>query len=108
MTEAYIQTALALGLVVGLILVMGVFIGKRQKKTEEIIKILAYRSLGLKKGISVVKIGKEILVIGVTSNDFKLLKTIDENEIGYGLTKEIVDRINRLREIKEELLGADK
>jgi flagellar biogenesis protein FliO len=98
---------LALGLVVGLILFIGVFLGKRQEKTE-IIKVLAYQSLGLKKGISAIKIGKEILVIGVTSSDFKLLKTLDESEVEFSTTREIMDRINKLREIKGELLNANK
>lgn len=107
MTEAYFQMILALGFVVILILFIGVFLWKRQENTE-IIKVLAYRSLGLKKGISVIKVGKEILVIGVTSSDFKLLKTMDESEVEFGASKEIIDRINKLREIKGELLNADK
>jgi flagellar biogenesis protein FliO len=102
MTETYLQVATALVVVVGLILVFGLVMRKRQGKTS-LITVLAYQSFGPRKGIAALKIGPEILLIGVTSTDLKLLKTLDENELEPEIQKEVSDKLQKLRSMKKLL-----
>jgi len=41
------------------------------------VKITGDQSLGPKKGIAMVKVGPEVLLVGVTTTDIKLLKAKD-------------------------------
>ncbi len=79
MMDLYLHMGLALILVSGLILLLGLFVKKRQGK-ESLMKIMGYQSLGPKKGMAMVRIGQEVLLLGVTANDVKLLKTMDGYE----------------------------
>jgi len=102
MTGTYLQVATALVVVVGLILVFGIVMRKRQGKTS-LITVLAYQSFGSRKGIAALKIGSEILLIGVTSTDLKLLKTFDENDLEPEIPKEVSDKLQQLRNMKKIL-----
>lgn len=102
MTEAYLQMAAALAAVVGLIFVMGFFLRRKQAKAG-LMNVLAYQSFGSRKGIAALKIGREILLVGVTSTDVKLLKTLDEHEIETDTVRDISDKVKRLRTMKEHL-----
>ncbi|MEW6569713.1 MAG: flagellar biosynthetic protein FliO [Nitrospirota bacterium] len=102
MIEAYLQMAIALVAVVGIILVIGLFLRKKQGKTS-LIHVLGYQSFGPRKGIAVLKIGADILLVGVTSTDLKLLRTFGENEFDPTIIKDITDKLNRLRKIKKRL-----
>jgi len=102
MTGTYLQVATALIVVVGLILIFGIVMRKRQGKTS-LITVLAYQSFGPRKGIAALKIGPEILLIGVTSTDLKLLKTFDENELEPEVQKEVSDKLQKLRSMKKLL-----
>lgn len=76
MMDLYLHMAAALLLVTGLILLLSRFFRKRQEK-ESFMKIMGYQSLGSKKGIAMVKIGPEVLIVGITATDVKLLKAVD-------------------------------
>lgn len=102
MTGTYLQVATALVVVVGLIVIFGIVMRKRQGKTS-LITVLAYQSFGPRKGIAALKIGPEILLIGVTSTDLKLLKTFDENELEPEVQKEVSDKLQKLRSMKKLL-----
>ncbi|HET6514315.1 MAG TPA: flagellar biosynthetic protein FliO [Thermodesulfovibrionales bacterium] len=102
MTEIYLQMVSALAAVVGLIFLMGFFLRKRQRKAG-LMNVLAYQSFGPRKGIAAMKIGREILLVGVTTSDIKLLKAFDENDIETDTVREISDKVKRLRNIKEHL-----
>lgn len=102
MTELYIQMALALAAVVGLIFLAGFFLKKKQGKAG-LMNIIAYQSFGSRKGIAAVRIGREILLIGVTSTDLKLLKAFDENEFETDTASDISNKVKRLRVFKEHL-----
>ncbi len=77
MIDLYLHMGIALILVSGLILVLGQFLRKRQGK-ESPMKVMGYQSLGPKKGIAMVKVGREVLLVGVTATDVKLLKSLDD------------------------------
>lgn len=102
MTGTYLQVATALVVVVGLIVIFGIVMRKRQGKTS-LITVLSYQSFGPRKGIAALKIGPEILLIGVTSTDLKLLKTFDENELEPEVQKEVSDKLQKLRSMKKLL-----
>ncbi len=76
MIDIYLHMGVALILVSGLIFLLGLFFKKRQDK-ESLMKIMGYQSLGPKKGIAMVKVGPEVLLVGVTATDIKLLKAMD-------------------------------
>jgi flagellar biogenesis protein FliO len=117
MMDLYLQMGIALILVSGLILLMGLFMKKRQDKVG-LRHIMGYQSLGQKKGIAMVKVGQEVLLVGVTATDIKLLKTVDA---ALGRSTEPADQpdtsasmfpqsasdaLNRLRTIKDSLYAA--
>lgn len=102
MIDLYIQMAIALVVVVGLIFLMSFIMKKRQLKPG-IMSILSYQSFGPKKAIVALGIGKEILLVGITPTDLKLLKTYHENDLEADSVKELNDKLVRLRNIKEGL-----
>jgi flagellar biogenesis protein FliO len=83
MTDLYFQMGIALAIVVGLIALLGVAMKKKQDK-DSLMKMLGYQSLGPKKGIAAVRIGREVLLVGVTATDLKLLKSLDESQEEQG------------------------
>jgi flagellar biogenesis protein FliO len=102
MIGAYLQMAIALIAVIGLIAVTGYFLRKRQAKSS-LMNVLAYQSFGPRKGIAALKIGSEILLVGITSTDLKLLKTMSEHELEPQFAKEIDHKLHKLKTIKRRL-----
>jgi flagellar biogenesis protein FliO len=80
MTTVYIQTAAALVFVIILIVGLSYFMRKRQG-AEGFMKVVGYQSLGPKKGVAAVKIGREILLLGVSVSDIRLLKVYPDDEL---------------------------
>jgi flagellar biogenesis protein FliO len=76
MMDLYLHMGVALILVSGLILLLGTVVKKRQDKGS-LMKIMGYQSLGPKKGLAMVRVGQEMLLVGVTATDVKLLKSLD-------------------------------
>lgn len=113
MTDLYFQMAVALTLVIGMICLLGVAMKKKQGK-EGLMTVLGYQSLGPKKGIAAVKIGQEVLLVGVTATDVKLLKSFDApGEQEAPLTRPekptiagITEKLNRLKAMKDTLYAA--
>jgi len=102
MIDLYIQMGIALALVVGLIFLMSFFMKKRQLKPG-IMNVVSYQSFGPKKAIVALSIGKEVLLLGITPTDLKLLKTYQENELEADSVREMNDKLVKLRNIKEGL-----
>lgn len=76
MTGAYLHVLLVLAGVVGLIVVLGLVLRTRATGGNAI-RVLAYQPLGARVGISLVRIGSEVLVLGVTPGGVTLIKTLD-------------------------------
>lgn len=102
MTGSYIQVAFALIAVIGVILAIGYILKKRQNKPS-LITVLDYHSFGQRKGIAALKVGAEVLLVSITSTDIKLLKTFDENEFSFEVSKDISDKLLKLNNIKKLL-----
>jgi flagellar biogenesis protein FliO len=81
MTDLYLHMGLALVLVSGLVFLLGLFVKKKQDKGS-LMKVMGYQSLGPKKGMAMVKVGQEVLLLGVTANDVRLLKTLGNHDEG--------------------------
>jgi len=127
MTELVMQMIAALALVILLIFVMAYAYRKKNRGTA-LISLVSYQSIGQKIGIAALRIGGEILVIGVTPTDFKLLKRLDGDvpspDTGPGpqrpslrnifrspkneavvRTGRVAETIEKIRGLKEEING---
>ncbi|MCG6553218.1 MAG: flagellar biosynthetic protein FliO [Candidatus Magnetominusculus sp. LBB02] len=80
MIDVVFQVFIALLAVILLIYAIS-FTAKKRRGTGAFLSLLEYLSLGPKKGIAVVRVGKNALVLGVTPTDFKLLRTIGGEEV---------------------------
>ncbi len=110
MMDAYLQMAGALAGVVGLILAAGFFFRKKQGATG-FMKVLGYQPLGQKAGIAAVKIGAEVLLVGVTATEVRLLKSLPDGIAPEGqreqqTAREITDTVKKLRTIKESMYAS--
>ena len=76
MTWAYLQMTAALAGVVALIYVAAHLLKKRQSAGGKRMRLEEYLAMGPRKGIAAVRVGAEVFIIGVTVNDFRLLKAI--------------------------------
>ncbi len=102
MTDLYIQMILALGAVLGLILVMG-FLARKRSSKAGLMQVLAYHSFGPRKGIAAVKVGREVFLLGVTTTDLKLLRTMNEADLRPEPQGDLAEKIENLRSLKEKL-----
>lgn len=80
MTAYYLQVAAALLFVVLLIVAAG-FVLKKKQNRFGLMSIVSYQPFGPKKGVGALKIGKEILILGLTPNDIRLLRVFKEEDI---------------------------
>ncbi|MDA8387463.1 MAG: flagellar biosynthetic protein FliO [Nitrospiraceae bacterium] len=78
----YLRMFAALGAVVGLIYLAAAFMRKRQGGKPGILSVMAYQSFGPKKGIALLKLGADVLLVGVTPNELKLMKVYSGHELG--------------------------
>lgn len=90
---------------VGLVLsvvILG-FLYRRKQKHSHIIQLVAYQSLGSKKGVAALQVGSEILVVGVMPNGFRVLKTMEAQEVIENRDAPYSERLEKLRKLKEEI-----
>jgi flagellar biogenesis protein FliO len=80
MTGTYLQVAAALLFVV-LLIVAGGFVLKKKQNRFGLMSIVSYQPFGPKKGVAALKIGKEVLILGLTQNDIRLLRVFKDEDI---------------------------
>jgi flagellar biogenesis protein FliO len=78
MMEMVINMTGGLIAVIILIFLLAYIYKKNQRHSAGIMSIKQYLSLGPKRGFAALKVGSEIMIVGITPTDFKLLKTYDE------------------------------
>ncbi len=91
--------------VVGLILsmvVLGVLFRRKQKQSH-ILRMVAYQSLGSKKGVAALQVGSEILLLGIMPTGIRVLKTMEAKEAIEIPDKGYSERMEKLRKLKEEI-----
>lgn len=106
MSDLYIQVITALGVVLGLIFLFTFFIRKRQVRNE-MMKVIAYHPLGTRKGITAMKVGEEILLLGITPTDIKLLRRYNASDFDTQEIRDLSKKVMSLRRLKEGL-GEDR
>jgi flagellar biogenesis protein FliO len=98
MTGTYIQMAAALAFVILLIVGAG-YLLKRKQNRYGIMNIVSYQPFGARKGIAALKVGKEVLLISVTQNDMRLLKTFNASELDLPETDGFKKSLDKFRKI---------
>lgn len=102
MNALLVQTAAALALVILLIAAAAWVYRKKKPGGPGIIDLVAYQPFGPRRGVAAVRIGREILIVGVTNADLKLFRVIDAEEL-KSAPAAVADKVRRLRKIKEGL-----
>lgn len=115
MIGTIVQMVVATAVVVGLIIVMGRFASKKQNGSSGIFDMVGYRSLGPKKGVAAMRVGGDVLILGVTATDLRLLgkyragdllSVVPQQEPTHGAPSSgIAEKVRKLRQIKESLDG---
>lgn len=101
----------ALKMIIALVIVLGgLFIvfyflkrilkRKVQGSSEKLIRVLASSYIGVKKNISLIEVPGSILVLGVTSDNIRLLAKIEDEEI--------LNRFKKLEEKKRSTSFSDQ
>jgi flagellar biogenesis protein FliO len=90
---------------IGLVLSIAVFgfLYRRKKTQSNLINLVAYQSLGSKKGVAALQVGNEILVVGVMPNSLRVLKTLAATEVLENKEEAGFKRMEKLRRLKEEI-----
>lgn len=96
MTGSYIQMAAALIFVIFLIVAAGYFL-KRKQNRFGFMSIIGYQTVGPKKGVAALKVGREVLILGVTSNDMRLLKIFKEEELELTESESFQNKYDKFR-----------
>jgi len=96
MTGSYIQMAAALLFVIFLIVAAGYFL-KRKQNRFGFMSIIGYQTVGPKKGVAALKVGREVLILGVTSNDMRLLKIFKEDELELTESESFQNKFDKFR-----------
>ncbi len=102
MIEELPKIVLSLVFVLGVILLAARVMKGRGVEQSGVLKVLGYLSLGPRRGIAVIKAGGEVLLVGVTQNDLKLLKAFPEDAF-EGELKTIKDNIQQIKGLKRML-----
>jgi flagellar biogenesis protein FliO len=80
MTGMYIQMAAALLFVLLLIMAVAYVIKKKQNRSG-LMSVVGYQPFGAKKGVAALKVGSDVMILGVTPSDMRLLKVYKDTEL---------------------------
>lgn len=105
MTALFFQTGAALCLVVLLILAVGAGLRRRRPAGGGLVQLLSYQALGPRKGVAALRVGREVLVVGVTNTDVRLLAQMKEADLPAEPVLQAAGTMERLRKIRERLDG---
>ncbi len=107
MMDLYLQMILIIMITIGVAFIVLGLVTKRHQQRSGLINIVAYHTLDPRKGIAVavMKVGRELLFLGVTPNEVKLLKTVQEGDIETDYRKKNLDERMRFLQILKERLS---
>ena len=98
MTGMYIQMAAALLFVILLIIAAGYVMKKKQDKFG-LMSVISYQPFGTKKGVAALRIGSEVLILGVTPSDMRLLKVYKDSELEINENEGFQSKFERFKNI---------
>jgi flagellar biogenesis protein FliO len=102
MIEGSLTFATALiGLILSMVVLVVLF--RRKQKQSHIIRMVAYQSLGSKKGVAALQVGNEILLIGIMPNGIRVLKTMEAKEVIEIQGNPYSERLEKLKKLNEEI-----
>ena len=103
----FIQTAAALAFVILLIAGVAFAYKKRLPGAPGFFQLMAYHPFGPRRGVAALRVGQEVLLLGVTNTDFKLLRVLDADKAREytAPAAPVSEAVSRLRKIKEDLNG---
>lgn len=96
MTGTYIQMLGALTFVLLLIYGAAYMFRKKQNRMD-LMSVISYQNIGPKKGVAALKIGKEVLILGVTTNEVRLLKAFQATELDLDETGDFHGKLERFK-----------
>jgi len=107
MSVLFLKTAAALGFIIMLIAALAMAYKKRQPGAPGLFHLLAYHPFGPRRGVAALRVGHEVLILGITNADLKLLRVMDADKVQESpvLPSAPEDIMSRLRKIKEGLDG---
>ncbi|MEW6719468.1 MAG: flagellar biosynthetic protein FliO [Thermodesulfobacteriota bacterium] len=105
MTDLLLQTGAALAFVLLLIGAAAWAWKKKKPAIPGLLGLVAYQPFGPRRGVAAVRVGREVLILGVTNTDLRLLRVLDASGIEDGSAAASADRVARLRKIKDRLDG---
>jgi flagellar protein FliO/FliZ len=81
----------SLAVVVGLLLLVARFAGRRFRTTNgAAIQVVHRQALGRGQGVAVVAVGTRVLVLGTTEQQVTLLAEVEPDEVGLDLTADLL------------------
>lgn len=103
MTDLLLQTGAALAFVI--LLIAGAAWAYRRKRPGRpgLIGLVAYQPFGPRRGVAAVRVGREVLIVGVTNADLKLFRVLAAAEFEEGAGASAGEKVMRLRKLKEDL-----
>lgn len=105
MTDLLLQTGVALAFVLLLIGAAAWAWKKKKPAVPGLLGLVAYQPFGPRRGVAAVRVGREVLILGVTNTDLKLLRVLDGAGLEEGPASASAERVARLRKIKDGLDG---
>lgn len=105
MSELIVQTGAALAFVILLIAAAAFVYKKKKPGGPGLFKLVAYHPFGPRRGVAALRVGHEVLILGVTNADLKLLRVLDASIIEEGTATAVADKVSRLRKLKDGLDG---
>lgn len=82
----------SLAVVVGLLLLIARFAGRRFRTTNDAaIQVVHRQALGRGQGVAVVAVGTRVLVLGTTEQQVTLLAEVEPDEVGLDLAADVLD-----------------
>ena len=105
MSELIVQTGAALAFVILLIAAAAFVYKKKKPGGPGLFKLVAYHPFGPRRGVAALRVGHEVLILGVTNADLKLLRVVDASRIEEGTVSAVADKVSRLRKLKDGLDG---
>ncbi len=109
MTGELLRILWALAVVVVFIVVVAKLLGKKAPVAGGgLVQNLGYMSLGPRRGIVILKVAREVLLVGLTQTEIKLLKAYPEEEFlqshsGTGNNNQLSNNVEYLKSLKRLL-----
>ena len=96
MTGTYIQMGAALIFVVLLIVGAG-YVMKKKHNRFGLMNLISYQPFGPKRGVAALKVGKEVLILGMTQTEMRLLKSFNEEDLDLSEPEGFQVKLDRLK-----------